>query len=262
LNGNAPPGQLKRYAEQSAVFAVQGLTMKSLAGLLTLAIVIAAMNCRHGSSSSISNKNFASPAPSPALANRSLPCAVSDGDFSKTKELLASGAPVDGTADECIFMEPSPRGVTLLMSAAYLGKLETVKLLLDHGAKPNASDTYGETAVAYAVSGKHLDVIAALLDKGADINSKAELDRTPLMNAAGDGDVGVVNYLLDRGAKINATDTHGTTALMFAAGFNHTATARTLLRRGAKPEMKDHRGRTYLTYAKRGFPDEYLIVKM
>lgn len=238
------------------------LAMKPQVALLTASIGFATLNCAHRPSQVTRNENLPVVQQSPLAAKFGLPCMVNDADFSKTKQLLESGVPVDSTADECIVMEPSPRGVTLLMRAAYLGKVETVNLLLVHGANVNAKDTDGDTPVAYAVSGKNVDVISALSDKGADVNSKAELDRTPLMAAAGDGDLNIVNCLIDHGALLNIIDAHGTTALMFAAGFKQPRAVRALLRRGANPQLKDRRGRTYLDYAKRGFPDDYVIYKM
>ncbi len=234
--------------------------MKPQSCLLTLAIAFAASNCGHRPGA-IYNANLASAQQSPPSTKQSLPCAVTDADFSKTRALLESGASVDSTADDCISMEPSPRGVTLLMRAAYLAKLETIGLLLDHGANPNAHDSYEDTPIVYAISGKNIDAIAALLNKNANVNAKAELNRTPLMTAAAEGDIGIINYLIDHGAQINISDAHGSTALMFAAGLKQAKAKFALLSRGANPKMKDHRGRTYLNYAKHGFPDEYLILR-
>src|SRR6266481_4964707 len=62
-------------------------------------------------------------------AKGGLPCLVSERDVASARELLASGVEVDSTADDCITMEPSPRGVTLLMQASWRGDKEMVKLL-------------------------------------------------------------------------------------------------------------------------------------
>jgi len=44
---------------------------------------------------------------------------------------------VDSNADECIHMEPSSRGVTLLMQSADRGETDIVRLLLRWGANVN-----------------------------------------------------------------------------------------------------------------------------
>ena len=173
-------------------------------------VAITTSNCARSPSSS-PEENLVSLVPSPLSANPSLPCAVPDLNLSKIKTLLDAGALVNSTADDCIHMEPSPRGVTLLMRAAGEGRRDVVKLLLDHGADANVSDSYGRTPIFYAASAKDLEIIGLLVDKGADVNAKAESDQTPLMTAAADGDVATINYLIDRGANINARDAHRTT---------------------------------------------------
>jgi ankyrin repeat protein len=52
--------------------------------------------------------------------------------------------------------------------AAQLGHLETVKVLAESGAKLDARDDSGETALHKASCGGHLDVIDFLLQAGAD----------------------------------------------------------------------------------------------
>jgi hypothetical protein len=192
-------------------------------------------------------------------AKGGLPCLVSERDVASARELLASGVEVDSTADDCITMEPSPRGVTLLMQASWRGDKEMVKLLLENGTNVNASDSWGSTPLSCAVRGKHLEIISLLLEKDAKIDARADIGRTPLMDVAGDGDLGVIGYLLDKGADVNARDDNGTTALMFASGFKQRQAASLLLKRGADPDLKDRDGRTAAVYAKQGFPTRYRI---
>jgi len=193
---------------------------------------------------------------------RSLPCLPFQRDPGSVKYLLAHGAKVDSTADDCIMMEPSPRGVTLLMQSSSRGETEIVKVLLASHANVNASNSYGDTPLSYAVWGKHLDVMRLLLKKGANVNAKAEAGRTPLMEASGEGSVEIIDCLLEDGADINVPDENGTTALMFAAAFKRDEAMAMLLKRGANANLKDRRGRTASDYAKNGFPMEYVIVKM
>jgi ankyrin repeat protein len=48
----------------------------------------------------------------------------------------------------------SSDGETMLITAAYLGNVETVKLLIDSGAKVNIPNAHGDTALASALRGE------------------------------------------------------------------------------------------------------------
>lgn len=64
--------------------------------------------------------------------------------------LLAAGARTDATTTLFITNKRRVNKVTPLMSAAYVGQLPIVKLLLEAGADVNAVDSEGNTAVAWA----------------------------------------------------------------------------------------------------------------
>jgi ankyrin repeat protein len=52
--------------------------------------------------------------------------------------------------------------------AAISGGLDMVQLIVDEGAKIDAKDNDGMTALNYAVKNGHKDVVAFLQDKGAN----------------------------------------------------------------------------------------------
>ena len=66
----------------------------------------------------------------------------------------------------------NPGGETALMTAAQVGKVDAVKLLLDRGANDQREDTeHGQTALMWAVGRNHVDMLELLLARGADINA-------------------------------------------------------------------------------------------
>ena len=71
--------------------------------------------------------------------------AARDGCYDCVEEMIAAGANVN---------EPTPEGVTPLMTALDNGYNEVAKLLLDRGANPNVWDWWGRTALYIAVDRK------------------------------------------------------------------------------------------------------------
>ncbi|MEK6324769.1 MAG: ankyrin repeat domain-containing protein [Acidobacteriota bacterium] len=61
----------------------------------------------------------------------------------------------------------SKGGATALMEAGSLGNVDTLKILLDAGAAVDAEDTYGRTALVFAVQdGFHTEAVKTLLENG------------------------------------------------------------------------------------------------
>eukprot|EP00437_Effrenium_voratum_P033462 CAMPEP_0181460764 /NCGR_PEP_ID=MMETSP1110-20121109/33513_1 /TAXON_ID=174948 /ORGANISM="Symbiodinium sp., Strain CCMP421" /LENGTH=188 /DNA_ID=CAMNT_0023585333 /DNA_START=68 /DNA_END=634 /DNA_ORIENTATION=- len=104
-------------------------------------------------------------------------------------------------------------GTTELMKAAYEGDTAKVEELAGKGVDIDAEDTYGWTAVRYAVRNRQLDSVKKLLELGADINKASKTGRTPLMSAAGNGLEEMCALLVEQGdADIMAMDEGGKTA--------------------------------------------------
>ncbi|HEX5887734.1 MAG TPA: ankyrin repeat domain-containing protein [Pyrinomonadaceae bacterium] len=97
---------------------------------------------------------------------------------------------------------------------------EIVRLLLAHGADPNAKNRWDETALMFANTAAKVKLLAA---KGADLEAKDQEGRTALMKAASRGDVGVVGALVENGANVNAVDSKGSNALFYALDRENTA---------------------------------------
>lgn len=110
-----------------------------------------------------------------------------------------------------------------LISALKSGKINEARSLIENGASPNASDKYGETALAKAAGKGEIELVELLLTKGTDPNiANHETQETPLMNASYYGHKDIVEVLLKNGADPNRKNKIGQTALDYANQKGHT----------------------------------------
>lgn len=108
-----------------------------------------------------------------------------------------------------------PNSGRILQAAAEYGPLESVDLLIAHGALlSNAS------ALHAAVEGGKVDIMARLLELGADVDEPdglltmgLEVYFTPLLRAIEQGKTNAVRLLLEKGASTMRKGRHEETAL-------------------------------------------------
>ncbi|KAL8357149.1 hypothetical protein RB598_002125 [Gaeumannomyces tritici] len=152
-----------------------------------------------------------------------------------------------------------------LQKVAARGRLDLVRLLLDHGADPDAKPGRDNEipAVFKAAEGAHAAVVAELLAKGADPDwSHPRTGLTALYVAAFRGHNQVVKALLEGGAAVDGPrkDTKesdkldGRTPLLYLASEKkadkwNIETLKLLVDAGAELEAKDRNGRTSLLWA-------------
>ncbi|KAI9309995.1 ankyrin repeat-containing domain protein [Zopfochytrium polystomum] len=67
-----------------------------------------------------------------------------------------------------------------LLSAAESDKVETVRALLDYGARVDSRDGKRKTALHYACEGGMPDIVQVLLEAGADIDARCATGLTPM----------------------------------------------------------------------------------
>jgi len=103
-----------------------------------------------------------------------------------------------------------------LYMASYNGTPPIVRVLLEHGANPNAPDDFGDTALHIASKRGGITVVELLLKYGANVDVRDELGRTPLHTAAHNLRIQVVVVLLNRGADPHARTNRGETPLQLA----------------------------------------------
>jgi ankyrin repeat protein len=113
-------------------------------------------------------------------------------------------------------------GRTALMYAAFNGHTESVRWLLDRGAAVGARENVGRTALMFASTGPFSETVRVLLEFGSNPNQADDHEGwTPIMFAAGEGQLEVIQILLDHGADPSTVDQDGQVAADHAAANNH-----------------------------------------
>jgi ankyrin repeat protein len=98
---------------------------------------------------------------------------IRNDDIAGLTKAIREGADVNSRAD---------RDTTPLMYAAAFGSLDALKLLKRAGARVNAQNAFGATALMWSVT--ETAKVRLLLDAGADVNARSSTGRTALLLAA------------------------------------------------------------------------------
>ena len=124
----------------------------------------------------------------------------------------------------------APDGFTALHFAAYFGKAEIARILIEAGAAVGAVAN-NETRVQplhSAAAGRHLEACRLLLAAGADVNARQAGGFTPLHAAAQNGDPELVELFLSARADPAATTDAGATPAATAEAAGHVDVSRRL----------------------------------
>ena len=154
------------------------------------------------------------------------------------KSLLLKGAAVDVTS----YQIETP----LLLSAAVVGNLDVVKLLVDYHANVNVTDVSGNSALLCAIDD---DVKFFLIQNGANVHVENENGDTVLMSACRSGNLDLVKLLLSKSVDLDATNvSDGQTALLLACMNGYSEIVNELVQSGADVNLKDLEGFTSLVF--------------
>ncbi len=182
-----------------------------------------------------------------------LSLACTNGSAAMMERLLKAGEDPNAVISDA--------GDTALMLAARTGKPDALKVLLEHGADANKTNTEGQTALMWAVAEKNAAAAKVLIDHGADVNVQThELPppsmfqtifsapfpaggMTALLYAARQNDLESARILIAAGANVKQGAADGSSPLLVAIMNEHYALAKYLLEQGADPNATDDKGR-------------------
>ena len=158
--------------------------------------------------------------------------AAAEGHGDAMKVLIEGGADVNARSSIIAWErqrteEPRdkwlpPGGLTPLLFAAREGRVDSARVLLDHGADINIVSPDRHTSLIIALSSGHFDVAGLLIERGADVNMEDKVGQTALYAAVDAHTVpgsnrpapketddtlsslDVITMLLAKGAKVDA----------------------------------------------------------
>jgi ankyrin repeat protein len=167
-------------------------------------------------------------------------------DLSLARAVLAAGA----DANAGIGPDHGPLEV-----AAAAGNLAAVQLLLEHGARPDFTDSAGRSLLHLLAWGapKGLEIAELLLSHGLDVNHPdSARHETPLHRLARAGRTAAIRLLAAHGATIDARDIRQRTPLLAAAEAGNVVAIEALIEAGAAIDATDLDGITPLSAAIEG----------
>ncbi|CAA2137906.1 quinoprotein dehydrogenase-associated putative ABC transporter substrate-binding protein [Hyphomicrobium sp. ghe19] len=126
--------------------------------------------------------------------NTELMNAVVGADAERVKFLIEKGADAN---------KRDKLGALPLGAAASIRRTDIMQVLLDAGAKPDATDSDDMTALEHAINVNHVPSIELLAKHGADIEKGTEKGYTALEVALSNGNFFAAKALMDAGAKVN-----------------------------------------------------------
>ncbi len=145
--------------------------------------------------------------------------------------------------DQAASATANPVADQALRDASLEGHFDVMVTAIEDGARIDARDADGRTALMYAAFNGHTDCARWLLERGAEVGARENLGRTALMFASTGPFPETVQLLLEFASNPHDADEYeGWTPLMFAAGEGQLEVVRVLLENGANPSAKDKDG--------------------
>ncbi|KAH9011723.1 ankyrin repeat-containing domain protein, partial [Lactarius deliciosus] len=125
----------------------------------------------------------------------------------------------------------------------YWVKVDTVRVLIDHGADVTAQDETHSTPLHFAALSGSAEIVRLLIERGADITARDRGGMEHRMKAD------TVRLLINHGADMNAQDETHLTPLHLASSLGSAETVQLLIEHGADVTAQDRRHKTPLHLA-------------
>ena len=175
---------------------------------------------------------------------------LKDQDLQKIEELLKQGVDINAPIG-CGTFSP-------LDGAVSTENIVMLKFLLAHGAKPQGREL--ADAAFFNNPETALNFVKLLLEAGVSPNATNRYS-TPFTSAAYQGNSALIALLLAQPEiRVDAADVDGYTALMWAADRASLDIVDLLLEAGANPALKNKRGETAAALAEKGIATRQAIV--
>jgi ankyrin repeat protein len=114
--------------------------------------------------------------------------------------------------------------LTPMLALATSNRTDSVRALLDAGARADEVDGDGISILSWAAISNRVEMARLVIQRGADVNHVDKKGMTPLLYAASIdfGDSAMIDLLLQSGARAGARTKEGLTALDLARQYQHT----------------------------------------
>ncbi len=173
--------------------------------------------------------------------------AIAPDDYERFRTSTADMVALTASASDPLPMTATALDQELIKASAG-GDVARIKQLVKDGARVNATDAWGNTALLVSAREGEMDSARLLLRSGADVEGRGGA-MTPLGAAALRGHAHMARLLLRAGADLNAVGLNDQTPLMNAVKLNRLDTARVLLKAGANTLVTDRAGDNLLVVA-------------
>lgn len=116
-----------------------------------------------------------------------------------------------------------------MIVGAERGEIVTVRTALADGARINARDQRGRSALLAATQRNEIEVARLLIREGADVNTKDFVQDSPFLNAAAEGRIEILKLILAANPDLKDINRERNTALILAAHHGRVDTVKLLL---------------------------------
>jgi hypothetical protein len=136
-----------------------------------------------------------------------------------------------------------------MIVGAERGEIVTVRAALADGARINARDQRGRSALLAATQRNEIEAVRLLIREGADVNAKDFVQDSPFFNAAAEGRIEILKLILGANPDLKDINRERNTALILAAHHGRVEAVKLLLATKIDRDQVNNLGWTALLQA-------------